>query len=136
MARSILLRVVIFTHLATKFPDFADEINEAGSFKFFYKYFGITEEGAKCDDWTGPPSTLMDQSQESDCEMPDDVVAASPASGDLSSYKCKAPLMEFCEKLMGNKFATPLVRLAAESHGDSRGIVLDLTKKKASLLLS
>ena len=115
--------------------EFADEINETGSFQFFRKYFGKTEEGATCDDWTGPPSTLMDQSQESDCEMSADVVAASPASGDLSSYKSKAPLMVFCEKLMGNKFANPLARLAAETHADSRGIVLDLTKK-ASLLLS
>ena len=71
----------------------------------------------------------MDQSQESDCEMSADGVAASPANGDLSSYNSKAPLMVFCEKMMGNKFTNPLTRLAAETHGDRRGFVLDLTKK-------
>ena len=116
-------------------PEFADEIQKKGSFQFYREYFGKDEEGATVDDWTGPPSTLMSQLDESDCETSVDFVAGSPASGDLSSYTCKAPLIVFCEKLMGNKYATPLIRLASGSHIASRGVVLDLTKK-ASLFLS
>ena len=130
VARSILLRVVIFEHLAKEFPEFADEIQKKGSFHFYREYFGKDEDGATVDDWTGPLSRLLDQCDESDCENSGDAVAASSARGDLSTYKSKAPLITFCEKLMGNKYATPLVRLASESHSASRGVVLDLTKKK------
>ena len=77
----------------------------------------------------------MDQCDESDCENSGFAIAVSQARDDLSTYKSKAPLIEFCDKLMGNKYAGPLIRLASESHGNSLGVVLDLTKK-ASLLLS
>ena len=105
-----------------------------GLFKFYRAYFGIDAEGATVDDWTGPPSTLMDQCDESDCENSGDAIAVSQVGDDVSTYKSKAPVMIFCEKLMGNKYARPLMKLAAESHSHSRAVVFDLTKKAALLL--
>ena len=130
VTRAILLRSIIFKHMATEFPLFASEIQEIGSFQFYKTFFGVTEEGSRDADWTAPPSQLPDADvYESDCENSGDDSAMNNAQDDLSSYKSKGPIKMFCWKLMSGKLEHPLLRLTEQRHSRGMRNVLDLTLK-------
>ena len=131
VTRAILLRSIIFKHMATKFPLFAKHIEEIGSFQFYKNYFGVTEDGGRYEDWTGAPSKLpeTDAYDESDCETVGDDSAMHNDQDDLSSYKSKGPIRLFCEKLMCGRLEHPLLRLTEQCHARRMRNVLDLTVK-------
>ena len=131
VTRAILLRSIIFKHMATTYPLFEKEIEEIGSFQFYKSYFGVTEDGGQYEDWTGAPSKLPETYayDESDCETVGDDSATHNDQDDLSSYKSKGPIKMFCWKLMSGKLEHPLLRLTEQRHSRGMRNVLDLTLK-------
>ena len=110
---------------------FKTEIEEIGSFKFYARFYGIGEDGAANGvhtDLNNEGGVAASKDDESDFEESANskaMIVEGPA--DLSTYKSKPEIMDFCKKLMSNQLSRTLLGMVVD-RSCAKGVKLDLSK--------
>ena len=117
IAKGILLRNFIYTHVLRSFPKHKELIERFAPSAFYRAQFGIDENGIRVSD---PPDEDADA---------DSVVDAGGQAdgGPTSSYKSRLPLEKFLKNLMFNKLERVICSMAKSSSQNT----LDLTTEEA-----
>ena len=117
IAKGILLRNFIYTHVLRSFPKHKELIERFAPSAFYLAQFGIDENGIRVSD---PPDEDADA---------DSVVDAGGQAdgGPTSSYKSRLPLEKFLKSLMFNKLERVICSMAKSSSQNT----LDLTTEEA-----
>ena len=117
VAKGILLRNFIYTHVLRSFPKHKELIERFAPSAFYLAQFGIDENGNRVSD---PPDEDADA---------DSVVDAGGQAdgGPTSSYKSRLPLEKFLKSLMFNKLERVICSMAKSSSQNT----LDLTTEEA-----
>ena len=117
IAKGILLRNFIYTHVLRSFPKHKELIERFAPSAFYHAQFGIDENGIRVSD---PPDEDADA---------DSVVDAGGQAdgGPTSSYKSRLPLEKFLKNLMFNKLERVICSMAKSSSQNT----LDLTTEEA-----
>ena len=124
VAKGILLRNFIYTHVLHSFPKHKELIERFGPLAFYRDRFGIDEHGLRV-------------SGHSDEDADDDSVGDAGGQADggpTSSYKSRGPLEKFLNHLMMNKYERVICSMAKSSVQNTLDLTTDEAKTiKASL---